>query len=170
MLTILVTLAGVATADADLGVGARYSYVRTEGLDDNSGMIGAFARLKQTMVGFEVSADKRTDHYDGADFDVTQFTGSFMLTPLPVAHVLAGVGWYRTETYYLSDPDLQTDYAIGFHYGAGVECPLLPLLKLAGDLRYRMVDYEVEDSFHGRTIRVDADGYSVSTGLILYLK
>lgn len=169
ILTFVMLVGSLSTAHAGIGFGLRYSHVRTEGFDDNSGMIGAFARLKKTLVGFELSADKRKDNYDGSEFDVTQFTGSVMLTPLPVAHLLAGAGLYRTETYYLSDPELQTDNTIGFHYGAGVEWPLLPLLKLAGDLRYRVLNYEFDDG-NGGVLEIDGNGYSVSAGLILYLK
>lgn len=170
ILAAAIALTCVASADAGLGIGARYSYVRTEGLDDNSGSLGAFVRLKRTLVGFEAAVDVRRDYYHGSDVDVVPVTLSVMLIPLPVAHVVAGVGYYHVETYYSSDYNIQTDNAIGFHYGAGVEWPLLPLLKLAGDLRYRMVDYEFASAFNDDVLGIDADGYSVSAGLILYLK
>lgn len=170
-MTLVVIGLTCSVAEAGLGIGARYSFVRTEGLDDNSGSLGAFIRLKRTLVGFEAAVDAHRDHYQGSDFDVIPVTLSIMLTPLPVAHVVAGAGYYHVETVYQSmDFENETDHAIGFHYGAGVEWPVLPLLKLAGDLRYRIVDYEFDADFDGDTVRIDADGYSVGAGLILYLK
>ncbi len=168
-LAILITLAAVATADAGLGIGARYSYVRNNGIEDNSGMIGAMVRLRHMMFfGIEGAIDYRKEEMnDGSELRSTPLTVSAMVYPIPFVYGLAGLGWYHT-TLKVGDEET-TDSQIGYHFGAGVEAPLVPLLKLTGDLRYQFLNYEFED-IPGSVGKVDADGYAVSAGLILYLK
>jgi opacity protein-like surface antigen len=166
----LLVLACIGTAEAGLGVGARYSYVHNNGLDDNSSMIGVMVRLRHMMFfGLEAAIDHRREEMnDGSKLNSTPLTASLMVYPVPFVYGLAGVGLYRTSIETNSGAEA-SDSQIGYHYGAGVEVPLLPLLKLTGDIRYQFIDYEFED-IPGSLGKVDADGYAVSAGVIFYLK
>ena len=159
----------VASADAGLGVGARYSYVHSSDLEDNSGMFGAMVRLRHMVFfGVEGAIDYRKEELnDGSELTSTPISVSAMVYPIPFVYGLAGLGFYRT-TLKVGD-DETTDSQIGYHFGAGVELPLVPLLKLTGDMRYQFLDYEFED-IPGSVGKVDANGYAISAGLILYLK
>lgn len=167
--TCLLTLSFAATADAGLGIGARYSYVHNNDLEDNSSMIGAMVRLRHMMFfGLEGAVDIRKEELnDGSELRSTPLTASVMIFPIPVVYGLAGLGLYRT-TFDVSGEET-TDTQLGYHFGAGVEAPLIPLLKLTGDIRYQFVDYEFEDVAESLG-KVEADGYAISAGLILYLK
>lgn len=168
-LASLLALSLVATSEAGLGIGARYSYVRNNGIEDNSGMIGAMVRLRSAMFfGLEGAIDSRNEELnDGSELRSTPITASVMVYPVPVIYGLAGLGFYRT-TLEVSGNET-TDTQLGYHFGAGVEAPLIPLLKLTGDIRYQFVDYEFDDIAESLG-KVEADGYAISAGLILYLK
>lgn len=167
--TCLLTLTFAASADAGLGVGARYSYVHNNDLEDNSSMVGAMVRLRHMMFfGLEGAVDFRKEELnDGSELRSTPLTASVMIFPIPVVYGLAGLGLYRT-TLEVSGEET-TDTQLGYHFGAGVEAPLIPLLKLTGDIRYQFVDYEF-DRRNIEDAKVEADGYAISAGLILYLK
>lgn len=168
-LTGLLMVTSAAIANAGIGVGARYSYVRNNGLEDNSSMIGAMVRLRHMMFfGIEGAVDVRKEELnDGSELTSTPLTLSAMVYPIPLVYGLAGVGYYNT-TLTMGDQEV-SDSQIGYHFGAGVELPLVPLLKLTGDLRYQFLNYEFEDIAESIG-KVDADGYAISAGLILYLK
>ncbi len=167
--TLLIALSCVASADAGLGVGARYSYVHNNDLEDNSSMIGAMVRLRHMMFfGLEGAIDVRKEELnDGSELTSTPITVSAMVYPIPLVYGLAGLGYYRT-TLKVGDEET-TDSPIGYHFGAGVEMPIVPLLKVTGDMRYQFLDYEFKD-IPGSVGKVDANGYAISAGLILYLK
>jgi len=154
---------------AGLGVGARYSYVHNNGIDDNSSMIGVMVRLRHMMFfGLEGAIDVRKEEMNnGSELRSTPFTLSAMVYPIPFVYGLAGIGLYRTTLE--SNGSEFTDSQVGYHFGAGAEMPILPLLKATGDIRYQFVDYEFKDIAESLG-KVEADGYAISAGLILYLK
>ena len=166
----ILALTLVPASHAGLGVGARYSYVHNNGLEDNSSMIGVMVRLRHMMIlGLEGAIDHRREEMNnGSKLNSTPLTASLMVYPVPFVYGLAGVGLYRTSIETNSGAEA-SDSQIGYHYGAGVEMPLLPLLKLTGDIRYQFIDYEFED-IPGSLGKVDANGYAVSAGVIFYLK
>lgn len=169
ILTALFVVTCVATADAGLGVGARYSYVHNNDLEDNSSMIGAMVRLRHMMFfGLEGAIDVRKEELnDGSELTSTPISVSAMVYPIPLAYGLVGLGYYRTTLKV--GVDEASDSQIGYHFGAGVEMPIIPLLKVTGDMRYQFLDYEFED-IPGSVGKVEANGYALSAGLILYLK
>lgn len=167
--TIILTLACAATAHAGLGVGARFSYVRNNGIEDNSLMPGVMARIRSLMVlGLEGAVDFRKEELNnGSELRSTPITVSAMIYPIPVVYALAGVGFYRTTLDVAGEET--TDNQIGYHVGAGIEAPLLPLLKLTGDVRFQHLVYDFDDVAES-VGKFNADGYAISAGLILYLK
>jgi hypothetical protein len=163
------TLAIAPTAKAGLGIGARYSYVHNNDLEDNSSMVGAMVRLRHMMFfGLEGAIDSRNEELnDGSELRSTPITASVMVFPIPVVYGLAGLGFYRSTLEVAGEE--HTDTQLGYHFGAGVEAPLIPLLKLTGDIRYQFVDYEFDEIAESLG-KVEANGYAISAGLILYLK
>ncbi len=163
----LLSLGAMSTAHAGLGIGARYSYVHNNDLEDNSTMAGAMIRIRHlTFFGLEGAADFRNEELNnGWELRSTPITVSAMIYPIPVVYGLAGIGLYRAT---LDVGDELVDTRLGYHFGAGIETPLLPPLKFTSDIRYQFVDYEFSD--HGDLRQVEADGYAISAGLVLYLK
>jgi hypothetical protein len=166
---VLLTLSFATTANAGLGIGARYSYVHNNDLEDNSSMVGAMVRLRHMMFcGIEGAIDSRNEELnDGSELRSTPITASVMVFPIPVVYGLAGLGLYRSTLEVAGEEE--TDTQLGYHFGAGVEAPLIPLLKLTGDIRYQFVDYEFDEIAESLG-KVEANGYAISAGLILYLK
>ena len=169
ILSTCLILTCAASAHAGLGVGARYSYVHSNDMEDNSGMPGVMVRLRHMMFfGIEGAIDSHKQDLDnGAELRSTPISISAMVYPVPFVYGLAGLGFYHTTLK--SGGDETSDSKMGYHFGAGVEMPLVPLLKMTGDLRYRFLNYEFKD-IPGSVGKVDADGYAISAGLILYLK
>jgi hypothetical protein len=163
-------LALVPQANAGLGIGARYSYVHNNGIEDNSSMFGAMVRLRHmTFFGLEGAIDYRKEEFDnGNELRSTPITASLMIYPIPVAYGLVGIGFYRSTLETTTGAEA-TDTKIGYHYGIGAEVPLVPLVKLTGDIRYQFIDYEFEDIAES-VGKVEADGYAISAGVIVYLK
>ncbi len=166
----LLVLCTVPAAQAGLGIGARYSYVHNNDLEDNSTMFGAMVRLRHMMFfGLEGALDYRKEEFNnGNELKSTPLTASVMLYPVPVAYALAGIGFYRSTLTTTSGAEA-SDTKIGYHYGVGAEVPVVPLLKLTGDIRYQFIDYDFED-IPELVDKVEADGYAISAGVILYLK
>lgn len=173
---LIVAVAGILivslcpAANAGLGIGARYSYVHNNDLEDNSSMFGAMVRFRHMLFfGLEGAVDYRKEEFDnGNKLRATPLTLSVMIYPIPVAYALAGIGFYRSTLETTSGAEA-TDTKIGYHYGVGAEVPMIPLVKLTGDIRYQFIDYEFED-IPESVGKVEADGYAISAGVIFYLK
>lgn len=166
----LVVLFMAPTANAGFGVGARYSFVHNNDIKDNSAMFGAMVRLRHAMFfGLEGAIDYRKEEFDnGNELRATPLSASLMIFPVPVAYGLAGIALYRSTLKTTTGAEA-TDTKLGYHYGVGIEAPILPLLKLTGDIRYQFINYEFENIAESAG-KVDANGYAISAGVILYLK
>lgn len=158
-----------ATAEAGFGIGGRFSYLRNQGIEDNSTMLGIMARFRTQFLGLEAAIDTRNEELnDGSELRSRPVTASLMIYPLPMVYGLAGLGLYHS-TLEVADGSEDTETTLGYHYGLGAEMPLVPLVKLTADLRYHFLDYEFEDI--GPSLgKVDADSWAISAGVILYLK
>ncbi len=162
----------VAADIGGLGIGAHYSWVRNQDTDENTGMVGAMARLRGNIIGIEGAVDYRNEDL-GGDVEMKSWpvTASLMIYPIPVVYALGGLGWYNS-TLDFPDGSLfedQTDTQLGYHLGAGVELPVATNLRLTGDFRYHFVDYEFDD-IPSTIGNVDADAFSLNGGVIIYLK
>jgi opacity protein-like surface antigen len=169
IVTAAICLAAASPTQGGVGIGGRYSYVRNNGIEDNSDMLGVIVRLRQAMIlGIEGAIDFREEELnDGSRLRATPITASLMLYPIPVAYGLAGIGLYRTKLEL--DSDESTDTQLGYHFGGGIEAPIVPLLKFTADIRYQFIDYDFDD-LPEAVGKFDADGYAISAGLIVYLK
>ncbi|MBI5866838.1 MAG: outer membrane beta-barrel protein [candidate division Zixibacteria bacterium] len=154
------------------GLGARYSFIRNHSTHDNSSTMGLMARLRGNFLGAEGTIDYRDDDLDAGGVQKTwPVTASLMLYPIPIVYGLAGLGWYHTSVSFPEGSPYanRSDSKLGYHFGAGVELPLVPTLKLTGDFRYLFLNYKLGDipSSVGRS---RANAYSLNAGVIIYLK
>jgi opacity protein-like surface antigen len=169
---LLVTLLPGLAWGTGLGLGARYSFVHNRDTDDNANMLGAMARLRGTFLGLEGAVDYRNEDLgNNVELKTWPISASLMLYPIPAIYGLAGVGWYNSTIDFpagsLYEDD--TDTELGYHFGAGLEMPLAPTLKLTGDFRYLFVDYEFDD-IPSTIGKVDANSLAITAGLIVYLR
>jgi opacity protein-like surface antigen len=155
-----------------LGVGAHYSFVHNQSTDDNSNMVGAQLRLRGTVIGVEGAIDYRNDKL-GNDIELKSWpiSASLLVYPIPSVYALAGLAWYNTTLDFPNNStyDDNTQSELGYHFGAGVELPLAPKVKLTGDIRWQFIDYEF-DEIPSSIGKVDANSYSLNVGFLLYLK
>ena len=173
LLVGLLTLmwAGYANASG-IGIGAHYSNVHNQTTDENSSMLGAQVRLRSSIIGVEGAIDYRTDALGGGtELRSWPVSASLLIYPLPPVYALAGLGWYNTTIDFPSDSPYknQTQSKLGYHFGAGLELPIAPMLKLMGDIRWQFVDYEFKD-IPSSIGKVNADSYSINAGFLFYLR
>lgn len=154
-----------------LGIGARYSNVNNQETDETTHMGGAMLRLRSKFLGLEGGVDYRNDDL-GNDIDLKTWpvTASLLVFPLKHIYGVAGLGWYHTTLDFPDEStfDDQTDSQLGYHLGAGVEVPVVPAVRLTGDVRWLFVDYEFDD-IPDTFGNVDADAVAFNAGLLFYL-
>jgi hypothetical protein len=112
---------------------------------------------------------RRTDLAGGAETRAWPVTLSLVASPIPVAYLLAGIGWYNLtlEVPSAFSTVEETQSRFGYHVGAGVRAPVLPDLSFVGDLRYGYVDYEF-DQFAEAVAGFDGGDYvSLNLGVML---
>jgi opacity protein-like surface antigen len=155
-----------------LGVGAHYSNVHNQTTDDNSGMLGAQLRLRGSIIGVEGAIDYRNDKLGGGtELRSWPISASLLIYPLPPVYAMAGLGWYNTTIDFSSSSPYknETQSKLGYHFGAGLELPVAPALKLVGDIRWQFVDYEFKN-IPSSIGKVNADSYSINAGFLFYLR
>lgn len=154
------------------GLGAHFSRVHNQSSESNSNMLGVQLRLRGPVIGVEGAIDYRNDDLGGGiELKTWPVTASLLVYPIPTAYALAGLGWYNTTLDFPSNSAFEnnTQTALGYHFGAGVELPLAPMFKLLGDVRWQFVDYEFDD-IPSSIGKVDADSYSFNAGFLFYLR
>jgi hypothetical protein len=155
-----------------LGLGAHFSRVHNQSSEENSNMFGVQARLRGPVIGVEGAIDYRNENIGGGlELKTWPVTASLLVYPIPAAYALAGLGWYNTTLDFPANSAFEnnTQTALGYHFGAGLELPLAPMFKLLGDVRWQFVDYEF-DEIPSSIGKVDADSYSFNAGFLFYLK
>jgi opacity protein-like surface antigen len=142
----LITLLVVQANAQSIGLGPQLGFYKARDADNGSIMGGVACRLKLTPVlGAEASINYRQEKY--ANDAVTVRSWPVMVTgliyPLPVVYGAMGVGWYNS-TFDYNVPSLadETKQKFGWHFGAGVELPAGPKIKLTGDIRYVFLNYD----------------------------
>ncbi|HUU44934.1 MAG TPA: outer membrane beta-barrel protein [Acidobacteriota bacterium] len=162
---------GGHASGAGLGLGAHYSVIHSQSTDDNSSMLGAQVRLRGAVIGVEGAIDYRNEEL-GNDIELKSWpvSVSLLVYPIPSIYALAGLAWYNTTLDFPANSayDDDTQSALGYQFGAGVELPVAPKLKLTGDIRWQFIDYEFDD-IPSSIGKVDADSYSLNVGVLLYL-
>ncbi|MBN1826056.1 MAG: outer membrane beta-barrel protein [Candidatus Eisenbacteria bacterium] len=147
---MILVLAGPALAG--LGIGPQVGYYKASDADEGEFLFGGALRLKPIpFLGVEGSINYRQESYYDDALKVKSWpvmvTG--LVYPIPFVYGLAGAGWYNTTFEYDSQVfpglgDEETTSEMGWHVGAGVELPLGTGARLAGDVRYVFLDYELE--------------------------
>ncbi len=167
---LLILFASLQPTFAFIGVGPRVGYYEAKEADAGRYFIGAAARIGILGLGAEAAIDYRSEKYDNGLLTVRSWpvTVSLIYHPLPVIYALAGAGWYHTTMDY-NEKKLgykiksQTSTEMGYHVGVGVELPLGFTSKIAADVRYVFLNYDL-----GNTAGMenkDADFYSINITL-----
>ncbi|HMB70324.1 MAG TPA: outer membrane beta-barrel protein [bacterium] len=152
------------------GLGVRGSVVSTPDDEENARMMGGFVRIG-SMFAVEGAVDYRSTDIGPAEVKTWPVTASLVVSPIPFAYGLAGVGWYNTTLDL--PPELAelevTEREFGYHAGAGVRFPLAPVLSFVGDLRYSYVGYDF-DEFTDTVAEFDGGDYvALNLGLMFEL-
>ena len=139
---LAVTMAAAPAGAARIG--ARFGWVSVPDAGEDAMMFGAFLR-SGAGLGLEGAVDYRTEELGGGgELRTWPITASLVVTPVPVAYALAGIGWYQTTLDF--PPELliekKTESKVGYHVGAGVQFPVFPPISLIGDVRYAYIDYD----------------------------
>lgn len=141
LVTGAAALALLATpAQATLGFGLRAGFLDREEEDGRPRSFGGFARAHSGFFGLEVGADRWTfERADGAEVTTTPVSLALLAYPLPFAYVLGGGGRYDASIAETGGTGAEAS-GLSWLIGAGLEIPVLPALRLTGDIRYGYVD------------------------------
>jgi opacity protein-like surface antigen len=140
-------LASAASAPAG-GLGVRVGRVSVPDTDEDATTVGAFLRSGRAL-GFEGAIDYRSeDLAGGGELRTWPVTASLVLSPVPLVHALAGVGWYNTTLEFPAALNIEkkTESKLGWHVGGGAQVPLFAPVSVVGDLRYAYIDYDFGDA------------------------
>lgn len=141
--TLATMLLSAAPAGATVGLGLRAGFLDRQDAQGRPTSGGMFVRAHSGFFGLEAGVDRWTfDRADGADVTTTPVTLGVLLYPVPFAYVLGGGGLYDAS---ITDapPGLDGDSSeLSWLLGAGLEVPVVPALRLTGDVRYGYVDRE----------------------------
>jgi hypothetical protein len=156
-------------ADAGVGLGARGGVVRDPDDDESMRTMGGLVRFTGGLMGLEVAVDRWTREVGNTEIAMTPVTASLLLYPLPFAYVGAGAGRYGASIDSPGFLGLADDHdaSAGYHLSAGLEIPVLPPLRLTGDVRYMFVDRSFEQL--GDSSLSDSDVVALQVGALLVL-
>ncbi len=166
---IFAVVATAMPAHAGVGLGARGGVIRNPDDDDNMETWGGHVRFKGGLVGLEVAVDRWTREVGNTEITMTPVTAGLLLYPIPFAYVGAGAGRYGStidSPGFLGLTD-DSDAAAGYHVGAGLEIPVLPPLRVTGDVRYMFVDRTFEQL--GDSSISDSDAVALQVGAMVLL-
>jgi opacity protein-like surface antigen len=155
-----------------LGLGGRYNYNDALDSNRNTHMGGALMRMRNKWLGLEGSVDYRQEELlTATDLKSWPISASVLAFPIPIAYGIAGLGWYNTtidfpESGLVED---QTDSALGYHFGGGVELPVSNVVRFTSDVRWLFVDYEFDD-IPESVGQVDADQFQFYAGVLFYFQ
>jgi len=172
LLCVVVMLWGSSAAANGLGVGARYTFVRSTETHKNSNMLGVLGRLRGGAVGVEAAIDYRKDDLGGgASVKTWPVTATLLVYPFQPIYGLAGLGWYNaTLKYPVGTSTLsKTKTRLGYHLGAGVEFPVSPGMCVSGEFRYVFLDHKFEN-IPGEIGKRKADSFTLGAAVLFYLK
>jgi len=152
---LLLTMSG--TASAQVGIGGRISFVRSDVdlVDEESRrFFGGQIRARMTpRTGLELSLDRRTETNEAETLRIqsTPIQASLMLFFSQGAFspfVLGGAGWYaqKFETLVGDETILsETVREFGWHAGLGAELKMGSHVGLHADYRYTFLDFDGDD-------------------------
>jgi opacity protein-like surface antigen len=135
-------------ACADVGLGAKGSWVTNRQTDNTMGMVGGFVRVGAPMLAVEAGVDYRSEGIEN-DLNVKTWpvTVGLVLSPIPLVYAVAGVGWYHTTIDFPTQSPFrdETSTAFGYHAGAGLKIPVAPMVSAIADVRYSYVNYKFDE-------------------------
>lgn len=166
---VAVAIVSVAPANAGVGIGVRGGVVRDPDVDDSMRTMGGMLRFRGGLLGLELAVDRWEREVGGTEIAMTPVTASVLVYPLPFAWIGGGAGRYgaRIDSPGFLGLTDDTDAVAGYHVGAGVEVPVLPPLRLTGDVRYMFVDRTFEQL--GDSSLSDSDVVTLQVGALLTL-
>ncbi len=176
-LILLLAIPLSAHSQGEAYIGPHLGTQKSQDADDANYLVGATARLKLIpLITAEGSISYRQEDYADESITVRTWpvTVTGLLYPLPIIYGGVGAGWYNT-TYDYSDAinDLgtedHTEQEFGWHLAAGAELPASGKVKIFGDVRYVFLDYELADLPEAVKDDVDADFYSITSGILFRL-
>ena len=148
ILILLSASAVPAPAQSGVAVGPLLGLCKAQDANGYRVFGGGALRFKfSEILGVEGSFNYGGEDYGSGTVEVKNFpvmvTG--LLYPIPGVYGAIGAGWYHTYVSYSVPPGLpgglttnsrETKQQFGWHFGVGVELPLLPFVRLVGDVRY----------------------------------
>jgi opacity protein-like surface antigen len=141
------------TAQNGIGFGPLLGLYKARDADGYRIVGGAALRFRLSeIIGLEGSVNYREETYSHGSVDVTSWpvTVTGLLYPIHFVYGAIGAGWYSTSVRYnispgspggLASVTRETKQQFGWHFGAGVELNLFSFVKLVGDMRYVILDY-----------------------------
>jgi len=170
----IVPLAAGAEFAPHWAIGPQLGVFQSKDADSSRMQVGAVLRLRfLNILGVEASANyRREDYLDGV---VSTRSWPLLITgmvyPFPIVFGEVGLGWYHTNVDYnpeLESPPLDSEKLndLGWHFGAGIDYPLTPRLRLTGDVRYVFLNYDIDKI---PETSLDNNYYIVSVGLLFNL-
>jgi opacity protein-like surface antigen len=172
LLSVVVMLWGGSAAASGLGIGARYTFVRSPETHKNTNMLGVLGRLRGGAVGVEAAVDYRKDDMGGgASVKAWPVTATLLVYPFQPIYGLAGLGWYNATLKYPSGMSTvsKTTTRMGYHLGAGIEFPFSSGMSVTGEFRYVFLDYKFED-IPGEIGKRKADAFTLGAAIVFNLK
>jgi opacity protein-like surface antigen len=159
--------------ETSISIGPMLGYQKAKDADGNY-MAGAAMRARLLrLIGFEGSINYRQENYgDGLTVKSWPVMASAMIYPLPMLYGVVGMGWYNTtfdfdESLESQGSEDDTKQKVGWHFGAGVELPASPKVKITGDIRYVFLDYDFQ-SVPG-VGGADSDFFLIEAGILFEL-
>lgn len=154
-----------------LSIGPQVGFIKTSDADNSKLMPSVAARLNLLNLTFEGSVGYKTDEFENGSIKTTSYPIllTAMLGVLPLIHVEAGMGWYKTKLEFsnlFSNTPSETQSKTGYHVGAGAEIPLGNLV-LTGDVRYVFLDLDFNNI--SSIAKLKSDYYVLLVGLIFKL-
>jgi opacity protein-like surface antigen len=153
MLALFIFEAVPCAAQTGVGFGPLLGLYKGRDADGYRIVGGAALRFRLSeIIGLESSINYREETYDHGSVDVTSWpvTLTGLLYPIHFVYGAIGAGWYNTSVRYnispgspggLASVTRETKQQFGWHFGAGVELNLFSFVKLVGDMRYVILDY-----------------------------
>jgi hypothetical protein len=174
--TILV-FSTTAWGQSGVSIGPHLGIQKAQDADNTKYLVGGTIRARLLpALGAEGTISYRQEKY--ADESVTvkswPVTVTGLLYPLPVLYGGVGAGWYNVtfdynDTYNTAGFADETQQEFGWHLTGGLEIPVGPTVSIFGDVRYVFIDYEFADLPSAIVDDVNADFYSINTGLLFQL-
>lgn len=151
--------------------GPQIGFIKTTDADNSKLSPSFAARLNLLNFTFEGSIGYKVEEFDNGNINTKSYPIllTAMLGVLPLIHVEAGMGWYKTKLEFsnlFSNVSSETQNKTGYHIGAGAEIPLGNLI-LTGDVRYVFLNLDFKNI--SSVAKLKSDYYVLLAGVMFKL-